>query len=1064
MASTRGRAAVQLPAALAVLAATLLVTPSSAHAAATSISLGAAESYGVLAATTVTSSGFTTVAGNVGVSPGSAVTGFPPGIVTGGTIHTADSSSSQAQTDLATAYAAAAGQPVDTVLPADVGGLTLAPGVYHATTSLAVNGTVTFDAQGDPGAVFLIQTGTTLITGTNSAVDVINGGFQSNVFWQIGSSATLGVSTDFAGTLMAFTSVTVNTGASIAGRALAVNGAVTLDTNDVSRPSAPTVPDAPTALTVDPGDESADLTFLPPADNGGSVITGYEVSTNGTGGWTGLPTSPGTGGTRTATVSGLTNGTEYLVAVRAVNLVGPSEPTGYLPVTPATFPGAPTALSSEPANGGAVLTFSPPVDDGGSPVTRYEISTDNGTNWTTLTTTAGTGGSLHATVTGLVNGTAHQVLVRAVNIVAAGSTAATTFTPQAVPGPPTDLTADPANGGARLTFIPPADDGGSAITRYEISTDNGTNWTTLTTTAGAGTSRHATVTGLTNGTLAEIQVRAVNIVGPGPVATTTVTPQAVPGPPTDLTASPVGNTAVLTFAPPIDDGGSAITSYDSSIDDGATWQPLPVTGAGATRTGTVTGLADGAHYDFTVRAHNSVGPGPAADSVPVDLPGAPGAPTDLATVAGDTSVQVTFTPPVDDGGSAITSYDVSTDNGGMWTTVTTTAGTGGRRFATVTGLVNGTDYQLKLRAVNAVDAGPASVAVTASPATVPGAPTGLTAETAGNGITVTFTSPADNGGSALIGYQVSKDDGSTWTALTVDTLPGDGRTGLVTGLTGGTSYTLRVRAVNGVGPGARSVPATAVAGSRSPTNVTVTAGQSSIVVSWVAPTAGNVTRYTVVASPGPATCTTTGELTCVLGGIAGTSYTVTVIATADGADSASLPSDSVVPDPPVVADTAPETNLLLSTTQGDISKARRGQRIVVTGGGFLPYSTVAVTLYADPARRTLVVARGDGTFSVPIRIPTSLATGDYVIVAAGTDRFGTTRIMKLPFAVPPETTSPDPGGHPWLPTTGPPLSGTILFGLTLSLAGALLYLAGGLPARRRYGYRPTHSLASHIGH
>ncbi len=200
-------------------------------------SLGTAQSFAVLGGAAVTNTGATTVTGDLGVSPGNSVTGFPPGIVTGGTIHTMNAVAMQAQNDVTTAYNALANTACNTVLTGiDLGGLTLTPGVYCFATSAQLTGTLTLDAQGNANAVFIFQIGSTLTTASNARVQVINAGQACNVFWQIGSSATLGTDTVFVGNILALTSITLNTRASIFGRALARNGAVTLDTNNISVP------------------------------------------------------------------------------------------------------------------------------------------------------------------------------------------------------------------------------------------------------------------------------------------------------------------------------------------------------------------------------------------------------------------------------------------------------------------------------------------------------------------------------------------------------------------------------------------------------------------------------------------------------------------------------------------------------------------------------------------------------------------------------------------------------------------------------------------------------------
>lgn len=197
-------------------------------------SLGTASSFAVLGGSTVTSTGLSVLTGDLGVSPGTAITGFGPGVVTG-TIHAGDAVAAQAQSDLTTAYNAFAGQACNTDLTGqDLGGQTLSPGVYCFSSSAQLTGTLVLDARGDRNAVFIFKIASTLTTATNSSVVMINGGRLCNVYWQIGSSATLGTGTAFVGTILAYASITLTTGVSLSGRALARTGAVTMDTDTVS--------------------------------------------------------------------------------------------------------------------------------------------------------------------------------------------------------------------------------------------------------------------------------------------------------------------------------------------------------------------------------------------------------------------------------------------------------------------------------------------------------------------------------------------------------------------------------------------------------------------------------------------------------------------------------------------------------------------------------------------------------------------------------------------------------------------------------------------------------------
>lgn len=226
------------------------------------VGLGTAASFAVLAGQTVTNTGPSVITGGIGLSPGSAVTGFPPGTVNG-TIHAADAVALQAQADVTTAYNDAAGRSTSATVSADLGGQKLLPGVYTGGT-LGLTGTLTLDAQGDPQAVFVFQSASTLITASSSRVMMINGGNACNVFWQVTSSATLGTSSVFVGTVLALTSVTAATGAVVFGRLLARNGAVTLDSNQMNRPSCTAAtPATTTTVNAATGAGGATTTPLP---------------------------------------------------------------------------------------------------------------------------------------------------------------------------------------------------------------------------------------------------------------------------------------------------------------------------------------------------------------------------------------------------------------------------------------------------------------------------------------------------------------------------------------------------------------------------------------------------------------------------------------------------------------------------------------------------------------------------------------------------------------------------------------------------------------------------------
>ncbi len=229
-----------VPLILVLLLATALAVPTAnlaVYAAQPTVDLGTASSFGVLAGSAITNTGPTSVSGtaggDIGLHPGTSFTGAES-VTVSGHVYLGDAVAEQAKFDLLAAYNDAAGRTTDKTIDADLGGRTLTPGVYTSASSIGITGTLILDAEGDPNAVFIFQAGSELTTATDSRIVLINGAGPCRIFWQVGSSATLGTDSYFVGHILAMESITATTDAEVQGQLLARNGAVTLDTNTIT--------------------------------------------------------------------------------------------------------------------------------------------------------------------------------------------------------------------------------------------------------------------------------------------------------------------------------------------------------------------------------------------------------------------------------------------------------------------------------------------------------------------------------------------------------------------------------------------------------------------------------------------------------------------------------------------------------------------------------------------------------------------------------------------------------------------------------------------------------------
>ena len=708
----------------------------------------------------------------------------------------------------------------------------------------------------------------------------------------------------------------------------AINGVGTGAQSAASASVTPaTTPGAPTIGTATAGVGSATVTWTAPVSNGGSAITGYVVTPYKAGVAQTAQTFNNTA--TTETVTGLANNTAYTFTVAAINGVGTGTASGQSnSVTTPTTPGAPTIGTATYGNASATVTWTAPASNGGSAITGYVVTPYlNGTTAQTAQTFNSTATSEVAT--GLANGSNYTFKVAAINGVGTGaqSAASNSVTPATTPGAPTGLSGTSGNASVSLSWTAPGSNGGSAITGYVVTPYiAGVAQATQTFNNTATTE---TATGLTNGTAYTFTVAAINGVGTGAqsAASASVTPATTPGAPTIGTATAGVGSATVTWTAPVSNGGSAITGYVVTPYKAGVAQTAQTFNNTAT-TETVTGLANNTAYTFTVAAINGVGTGTASgQSNSVTTPTTPGAPTIGTATYGNASATVTWTAPASNGGSAITGYVVTPYlNGTTAQTAQTFNSTATSEVAT--GLANGSNYTFKVAAINGVGTGAQSAASNSvTPATTPGAPTGLSGTSGNASVSLSWTAPGSNGGSAITGYVVTPYIAGV--AQATQTFNNTATTETATGLTNGTAYTFTVAAINGVGTGAQSAASASVTPATTPgapTIGTATAGNTSATVTWTAPVSNGgsaitgyvVTPYIGATAQTAQTFNNTATTETVTGLTVGSTYTFKVAAingVGTGAQSAASNSITAVTTPgaPTIG-TATSANASASVT------------------------------------------------------------------------------------------------------------------------------------------------------
>ena len=553
--------------------------------------------------------------------------------------------------------------------------------------------------------------------------------------------------------------------------------------------------------------------------------TSYAVSSGTLPGGLSLNTTTGAiTGTPTAAASGTT------VQVTASNAAGTSSAaTITFNIAKGTQAAVTGSLSSTTATVGGTITV---TASGGSGSGAYEFR--QATAETSLITVAASGNPRTITANSAGTATIEVRRVADANYNDSAWASAGTLTISAAataPAAPTSLSVTPGDQQLSIAFTA-ASDGGAAITNFEYSFNNST-WTAF---SPAGTTSPVVITGLTNGTAYTVYLRAVNSVGAGTASIgASGTPRTTPGAPTIGTITPGDGQLSVAFTSG-SDGGSAITDYKWSI-DGTSY----TTRAGTASPIVITGLSNGTAYTVGIRAVNAAGDGTVATAGTTATPSTtPGTPTSIAITPGNAQLSVAFTAP-SNGGSAITDYEYSTDGGTSFKSGATTSSpiTITTVSASSVALVNGTSYNVQIRAKNANGVGSATSSTTGTPRTAPGAPT-IGMITAGNGqLSVAFTAPASDGGSAITDYKWSV-DGTNYTLRTGTASPI-----VITGLSNGTAYTVHIRAVNAAGDGTVATAGTTATPITTPT---VTTGSASGVGSTVATLGGNITALGGIAS------------------------------------------------------------------------------------------------------------------------------------------------------------------------------------------------------------------------
>ncbi|MCX6530421.1 MAG: fibronectin type III domain-containing protein, partial [Actinobacteria bacterium] len=464
-------------------------------------------------------------------------------------------------------------------------------------------------------------------------------------------------------------------------------------------------PSAPRSVSVVASNAQVTVNWLAPSSNGGADITSYLVTSSpGVHSCT-FTVQAGSTAAPTCIVTGLTNGRSYTFTVSATNSAGTSvESAASASAIPVTTPSAPMSVVGTSSDGRVNLSWSAPLQNGGTEITDYQVWYSAFSIGPFITFSEPVSTNRTAAVTGLTNGTTYYFKIVAVNAVGLGETSAMSagVVPAAVPGVPTSVLAERGDEFASVSWVAPASNG-ATITRYTVTSNPGG----LTCVWVSGP-LNCDVLGLANGTSYTFTVSATNSVGEGnpSSASQSVVPAAVPGMPTSVSGSSGNGTVSLTWSAPTAVGGSGVIDYaiEYSSNSGATWVTF-TDGVSTATSASVTGLSNGTSYVFRVAATNAVGSGQHSSVSSGVIPATtPGAPTGVSGVGGAGQATVSWTAPVVNGGASVSSYTV-TSSGGQ-----SCSWSSGPLSCVVTGLGNGVAYTFTVTASNSAGTGVASSA------------------------------------------------------------------------------------------------------------------------------------------------------------------------------------------------------------------------------------------------------------------------------------------------------------------------------------------------------------------